>query len=148
MTRPDIDTATTNSESDNSASKNNEDKVYGLKRPSPPLKRLTKAAYYSIKGIRTTFRYEQAFRFEVYALLVAIPLSMLIAKTPFEYLLLIGSVIAVMIVELLNTGIEMIVDRVGVEHHELSGRAKDAGSAAVFMTMILAAACWILTAIY
>lgn len=124
------------------------EKIYGQKRPSPPLTRLSKSAYYSLKGLRTTFRYEQAFRFEVYALIAAIPLSILIAETPFEYLILIGSVIAVMIVELLNTGIEMIVDRVGVEHHELSGRAKDAGSAAVFLAILLACACWIVLAIF
>ena len=63
-------------------------------------------------------------------------------------LLLIGSIVFVMIVELLNTGIEAIVDRVGVEHNELSGRAKDAGSAAVFLSILLSASAWVLLAIY
>lgn len=123
-------------------------KIYGQKKPAPPIRRLLKAAYYSLKGLKSTFWYEQAFRFEVYALIAAIPLSTLVAKTALEYLILIGSIIFVMIIELLNTGIEMIVDRVGVEHHELSGRAKDAGSAAVFVAMILAAACWLVIGLF
>ncbi|WP_317932181.1 diacylglycerol kinase [Halioxenophilus sp. WMMB6] len=121
--------------------------VYGVKRSVTPGQRLQKASYYSYKGLRTTFQQEQAFRFECYALAAAVPLSYLIANSALDYLMLLGSVVMVMIVELLNTGIEMIVDRVGREHNELSGRAKDAGSAAVFLAILLAMATWLVIAI-
>lgn len=124
------------------------EQIYGEKRPVSPLQRLSKSTYYSYKGLRAALLHEQAFRFEVYAFLLAIPLSTLVAKTAIEYLMLIGSVVFVMVVELLNTGIEAIVDRVGVEHNELSGRAKDAGSAAVFLSILLSASAWVLIAIY
>lgn len=127
--------------------KPHDQRIYGIKRSVNPAQRMLKAGYYSYKGIRSTLYHEQAFRLEVYAFFLAIPLSTLIAKTPMEYLLLLGSMVLVMIVELLNTGIEMIVDRVGVEHHELSGRAKDAGSAAVLMTIALSATTWVLVAV-
>ncbi len=124
------------------------EQAYGVKRSVSPFERFSKSTYYSYKGLRAALLHEQAFRFEIYALLLAIPLSTLVAKTAIEYLMLIGSVVFVMIVELLNTAIEAIVDRIGVEHNELSGRAKDAGSAAVFLAILLSASAWILIAIY
>ena len=124
------------------------EQIYGEKRSVSPFQRFSKSSYYSYKGLRAALMHEQAFRFEMYALLLAIPLSTLVAKTAIEYLMLIGSIVFVMIVELLNTGIEAIVDRVGVEHNELSGRAKDAGSAAVFLSILLSASAWVLLAIY
>ncbi len=144
MTSSDLDTPNAN----DSTVTSSQSRIYGEKRAVNPLQRLLKSSYYSYKGIRSTFFSEQAFRLETYVLLLALPLSTLVAKSPLEYLLLIGSVVLVMIVELLNTGIELIVDRVSVEHHELSGRAKDAGSAAVFMTIFLSLACWIILAVY
>ena len=144
MTSSDIDTSRPSSTHSNPEPA----PIYGVKRSVNPLQRLVKSSYYSYKGIRSTFISEQAFRLEFCVLLLALPLSMLVANSAIEYLLLIGSIVLVMIVELLNTGIELIVDRVGVEHNELSGRAKDAGSAAVFLTIFLSLACWIITAIY
>lgn len=132
----------------NSMGTNPEEKSYGIKRSISPFKRFSNSTYYSYKGLRSALYHEQAFRFEVYALAIAIPLSTLIANSALEYLLLLGSMVFVMIVELLNTGIENIVDRIGVEHHELSGRAKDTGSAAVFLSILLSASAWILLAIY
>lgn len=122
--------------------------VYGVKRSVYPWQRFAKSTYYSYKGLRSALYREQAFRFEAYALVVAIPLSTLVATNALEYLMLIGSIVFVMIVELLNTGIETIVDRIGVEHNELSGRAKDAGSAAVFLSILLSASVWVLLAIF
>jgi len=124
------------------------ERIYGTKQSVSPAQRFMKSTYYSYKGLRSTLLREQAFRFEVYALVLSIPLSTLFARSALEYLMLIGSVVAVMIVELLNTGIETIVDRVGVEHHELSGRAKDAASAAVFLSILLSASTWAVIAIF
>lgn len=116
---------------------------YGVKSPLHPLTRLNNATRYSLKGLKSTYQHEQAFRFEVRVLAVAIPLALWIAQSPLEFFLLIGSIFAVMVVELLNTGIEMVVDRIGVEHHELSGRAKDCGSAAVMLSIVMSSACWL-----
>ncbi|GLS24488.1 diacylglycerol kinase [Marinibactrum halimedae] len=121
--------------------------VYGIKTSVSPITRFYNATRYSIKGLKATFFYEQAFRFEVYALAAAIPLSYLVADSALDYVLLLGSIIFVMIVELLNTGVEMVVDRIGVEHHELSGRAKDAGSAAVFLAILLSLSIWVTLAL-
>ena len=113
------------------------------KIPVSPAQRLRNATRYSLKGIRTTFQSEQAFRFETYILIVALPLAFIVGKTPMEYIALLGSVIFVLIVELFNTSVEMVVDRIGVEQHELSGAAKDAGSAAVFISIITSLAIWL-----
>ena len=76
--------------------------------------------------------------------MVTTPLAIWLGETTIEKLLLIGSIILVMLVELLNSAVEAVVDRVGFEHHELSGRAKDIGSAAVMMSLIWAAITWAL----
>ena len=75
---------------------------------------------------------------------ITTPLAFWLGKTHIEILLLIGSIVLVMLVELLNSAVEAVVDRVGLEHHELSGRAKDIGSAAVMLSLIWAAATWAL----
>lgn len=116
---------------------------YGVKTSVHPITRLNNATRYSLKGLKATYQHEQAFRFEVGVLAVALPLALWIAQSPLEFFLLIGSILAVMVVELLNTGIEMVVDRIGVEHHELSGRAKDCGSAAVMLSILMSVACWL-----
>ncbi len=108
------------------------------------LRRLYKATGYSIAGLKATFQYEQAFRLEVYLLLLLIPLAIWLGDSPVEYILLIGSWIIVMITELLNSAIEAAIDRISMEHHELSGRAKDIGSAAVLMSLVLAGGTWVL----
>ena len=104
--------------------------------------RLYKATGYSIQGLKSTFQYEQAFRLEVYILIVLIPLSLWLGDSAIEISLLLGSWIMVMIVELLNSAIEAAIDRIGMEKHELSGRAKDIGSAAVMMSVFLAVGIW------
>jgi diacylglycerol kinase (ATP) len=110
----------------------------------PPLQRLRNAAGYSWKGLRSTFKHEQAFRQELAVLVIVVPLGLWLGNTGVEKGLLIGSWLVVMVVELLNSAIEAVVDRVGTEHHKLAGRAKDMGSAAVFMALILAALIWLL----
>lgn len=100
------------------------------------LKRLLKATLYSVQGIKAAFREEQAFRQEFYLALVLAPLGLWLGESSVERVLLVGALILVLIVELINSGIEAVVDRFGGEIHELSGRAKDVGSAAVFLALI------------
>ncbi len=107
------------------------------------LTRLYKATGYSIKGLKSAFKYEQAFRLECYILLVVIPIAFWSGNTALEYCLLIGSWVFVMIVEMLNSAIEATIDRISLEKHELSGRAKDIGSAAVMLSVILTAGVWL-----
>lgn len=105
--------------------------------------RLYKATGYSIKGFKAAFKYERAFRLECYILLILIPLTFWAGDTVLEYCLLIGSWVFVMIVEMLNSAIEATIDRISLEKHELSGRAKDIGSAAVMLSIILASGIWL-----
>ncbi len=102
------------------------------------------AAGYSIKGLKAAFKYEAGFRHEVGAAIFMIPLAFFLGKTNVEIALLIASVLMVFVIELLNSGLEAIVDRVGTEYHELSGRAKDLGSAAVFMAMVTCGVVWLI----
>ncbi len=104
--------------------------------------RAIRAAVYSWKGLKSAFRYEEAFRQELFLACVAIPLSFFLPVTTGERIAMIAMCFLVLIVELLNSGIEAVVDRVGMEEHELAGRAKDMGSAAVMLTMILWAIVW------
>jgi diacylglycerol kinase (ATP) len=106
--------------------------------------RLIAAFFNSIKGYKATWQNEEAFRMEIYLMVVTTPLGFWLGNGPVEKLLLVGSVFLVAIVELLNTGIEVVVDRISFEHHELSGRAKDIGSAAVTTALLLAAFTWVL----
>ena len=105
--------------------------------------RIIKAAGYSAKGFRAAWKYESAFRQEVVLTATLIPLAFLLGRNPVEVGLLIASLLLVVIVELLNSGIEALVDRVGDEPHQLSGRAKDLGSAAVFVALILTLVLWV-----
>ncbi len=99
--------------------------------------RLYKALSYSYKGLRHAVLREAAFRQEATAALVLVPLAYLLDVTGVERIMLVTSVLLVLIVELLNTGIEAVVDRVGFEIHELAGLAKDMGSAAVLVSISL-----------
>ncbi|HFC54323.1 MAG TPA: diacylglycerol kinase [Gammaproteobacteria bacterium] len=101
-----------------------------------------KAFQYSLQGLRAAFRYEEAFRLELLACLIMVPLGIWLGRSALEYALLFSSLLLVLIVELVNSAIEAIVDRIGVEHHVLSGRAKDIGSAAVFLSLIYVAVVW------
>lgn len=106
------------------------------------LTRWKKALGFTWQGLKATYKHEEAFRQEVFLLIVSTPLALWLGETGIEKALLIGSVLLLMIVELLNSAIEAVVDRFGGEIHELSGRAKDMGSAAVFIAMINTALFW------
>lgn len=107
------------------------------------LTRLLHAAGYSLAGLRAGWS-ETAFRQEAIAAIVLVPLAAWMAQTWVEFTLLAGSVVMLMVVELLNTGIEAAIDRIGPEWHPLSKRAKDMGSAAVLLTVLITATIWIL----
>jgi diacylglycerol kinase (ATP) len=106
------------------------------------LTRIIRACGYSTAGLKAAFINEQAFRQELYALIILIPLGLWLGESGVERALLVGSLLLVPIVELLNSAIEAVVDRFGGEQHELSGRAKDIGSAAVFLSILLACTVW------
>ena len=106
------------------------------------LARIARAFGYSLQGFQACFRHEAAFRQEVLAAVLLVPLGLWLGGDAVERALLVGCWLLVMIVELLNSAIEATVDRFGSEQHPLSGRAKDIGSAAVFLSITLAAAMW------
>ena len=111
------------------------------------LKRVFKAALYSLAGLRAAWRHEAAFRQECVLAAVMIPGAFWLGRDAAERSLLIASVCLVLIVELINSAVESAVDRVGTEHHPLAGRAKDLGSAAVFLSLLLALAIWTMIAV-
>jgi len=106
------------------------------------IKRLINAFGFSLQGYKAAFKHEAAFRQELFLCLIGIPLALYFGENGVEYALLISSLILVLIVELINSAIEAVVDRFGGEIHELSGRAKDIGSATVLTALILAAVVW------
>jgi diacylglycerol kinase (ATP) len=106
------------------------------------VRRLVLAFLNSWKGFKGAFKFEAAFRQEVALSVVLIPLGVYLGKTGIERALLVGSMLLVLIVELLNTGIETVVDRIGLERHELSGLAKDVGSTAVLISFALLGVIW------
>ena len=106
------------------------------------MRRLLLAFVNSWKGFRGAFRFEAAFRQEVALAVVLLPLGAWLGTTPVEKALLVSSVLLVLIVELLNTGIETVVDRIGLERHELSGLAKDVGSTAVLLSFGVLVVIW------
>ena len=105
-------------------------------------RRGTQTTIHSIRGLRAAFQSEEAFRCEGLALAFLGPAAFWVARDTVELILLLGAMLIVLMVELLNTGIEMVVDRIGLERHELSGRAKDVGSAAVLMALLLFVLVW------
>ena len=106
------------------------------------LKRIVNAFFFSMAGFKATWEYEEAFRQEVFLFILTTPLAIWLTENNIERAILIGSVGAVLLVELLNSAVEAAIDRIGYEHHELSGRAKDIGSAAVMLSLVLAAMTW------
>ena len=108
------------------------------------VKRIINAIFFSIAGFKATWQHEEAFRQEVLLLLVSAPLAIWLTDDSVERVLLIGSLVGVLLVELLNSAVEAAIDRIGFERHELSGRAKDIGSAAVMLSLALAALTWML----
>lgn len=106
------------------------------------VKRIYAAFFYSMQGLRTAWRSEHAFRQELMLTLPATVLALMLPVSAMEKLALIGVLIFVLIVELINSAIEAVVDRISFEHHPLSKNAKDFGSAAVFLACVLAALTW------
>ena len=108
------------------------------------LTRLIHSCGYSWLGFKACFNHEAAFRQELFLGAIMLPVAVIFADTHLEMAVLIGSLFLVLMVELLNSGIEALVDRVSDEHHELSGRAKDMGSAAVSVSLINVIVIWAL----
>ncbi|MEX2479224.1 MAG: diacylglycerol kinase [Gammaproteobacteria bacterium] len=106
------------------------------------LDRIIKAFGYSMQGLRAGWHHEAAFRQEVLLVGVLFPCVFWVGRSPLDYAILIASLLFVLISELFNSAIEALADRIGPEHHELSGRAKDLGSAAVFLALVLLAVIW------
>jgi diacylglycerol kinase (ATP) len=104
--------------------------------------RIARAAGYSVAGLRTALRRESAFRQEVMLFVVFAPLGAWLGRDGVERALLIGSLMIVLIVELLNSALEAAVDRISKKDHKLSGRAKDMGSAAVYISLALVILTW------
>lgn len=108
------------------------------------LRRLLNALAYSSAGLRAAYRHEDAFRQEVLLAALMIPLALLLPASGVGHALMIGSVLLVLVVELVNSAIEAAVDRISLDQHRLSKRAKDIGSAAVLIALVNVAATWCL----
>ena len=113
-----------------------------MKSPHSGLKRVFYAAGYSWKGFKSTWKHEAAFRQEVILFTLMAPLAFWIGETASERVILIAVLLIVLVVELLNSAVESVVDRIGEDYHKLSGRAKDQGSAAVFLSFFIAILVW------
>ncbi|ORM64844.1 diacylglycerol kinase [Pantoea rodasii] len=107
------------------------------------IQRIVNAAGYSWQGLRAAWQHEAAFRQEAIAALIAIVVACWLDVDTVSRVLMIGSVVLVVIIEILNSAIEAVVDRIGQERHPLAGRAKDMGSAAVLLAILLALFVWI-----
>ena len=108
------------------------------------LARLKRAMHCSYLGLTAAYRNEEAFRQELLLCLVLLPVACWLGGSNVERALLAGSLLVLLIVELLNTAVEVVVNRIGIERHELSGRAKDLGSAAVSMAIANTVVVWLL----
>ncbi|MCC7695788.1 diacylglycerol kinase [Janthinobacterium sp. EB271-G4-7A] len=106
------------------------------------MKRIFSAFFYSLDGLKAAWRHEHAFRQELGLFVVGTVIALLLRISAFEKLVLIGVLLLVLIVELINSALEAVVDRISLERHPLSKNAKDFGSAAVLLTCILAFAAW------
>ena len=107
--------------------------------------RIAKAAVWSWQGLRAAWLHESSFRLEVYLTVVLVPLAVFwLGRDGVERALLVGSCLLVLATELMNSAIEAVIERYGPEHHELAGRAKDMGSAAVLLLMFNVVLCWTL----
>lgn len=105
-------------------------------------RQIARAFKWSMMGLRAAWRHEASFRLEGYLFVIFFPLGLWIGHGPIEKALLTGSLFLVLSAELLNSAVEAIVDKASPEFHELAGRAKDMGSAAVLLTMVNAVLCW------
>ncbi|MFH2124675.1 MAG: diacylglycerol kinase [Pseudomonadota bacterium] len=114
--------------------------VDGVKKTG--LRRIVNAAGYSLCGLKAAWRTEAAFRQEVILVAFLFPPALLLGKNGVERALLISVCMVVVVAELLNSAIEAVVDRIGPEHHSLAGAAKDMGSAAVFVSLVMVVIVW------
>lgn len=105
--------------------------------------RVLRATGHSLAGMRAAYRHERAFRQEVWLAVLMVPASFLLGRNWIEIALLAGTVVIVLIVELLNSGIETAIDRISLDLHVLSGRAKDYASAGVALSLVLCVAVWL-----
>lgn len=108
------------------------------------LARIIAAGGYSWQGLSAAFKHEAAFRQELLLAIILIPAAFWLAESSVQVALMISSLFIVLMVEILNSAIEAVVDRIGSEHHELAGRAKDMASAAVFLALSNVAIVWLL----
>ncbi|MGB0894246.1 MAG: diacylglycerol kinase [Parashewanella sp.] len=115
-----------------------------MSNQSVGLERIIKAWRYSVAGLTVTWKNEAAFRQELVLFGIATVVTLLIDATAVERVLLISSLGLVLVVELINSAIEACIDRIGSEYHQLSGAAKDIGSAAVLISLMLAAITWLI----
>ena len=113
----------------------------GSHAPRSPF-RAWQAFLWSMQGLRATWQVESSFRLEVYLFVVLAPLALWLGSGGVERAILVGSMLLVLVVEVLNSALEAVVDRWGHDHHELAGRAKDMGSAAVFLADMNVLVCW------
>jgi diacylglycerol kinase (ATP) len=113
----------------------------GSHAPRSPF-RAWRAFVWSMHGLRSTWAVESSVRLEVYLFVLLAPLAMWLTPVGVERAILVGSMMIVLIIEVLNSAVEAVVDRWGAEHHELAGRAKDMGSAAVFLADLNVLLCW------
>jgi diacylglycerol kinase (ATP) len=111
-------------------------------KPNRGFRRLVRATRYSWQGFYSAFCSEAAFREELVLCLIMIPITFFLDVSLIERLLMILSLLLILVVELLNSAIEAVVDRIGFERHELAGQAKDMGSAAVLVTILMAVLTW------
>lgn len=107
------------------------------------LDRIVRATGYSLQGLTSAYRHESAFRQEFWLAVVMLPAALWLGRSWIEVALLAGSVVLVLIVELLNSGIEAAIDRISFEMHDLSKRAKDYASAAVLLSLLLCSGIWL-----
>ena len=105
-------------------------------------KQIYKALIWSLNGLRASWRFEASFRLEVYLFVILFPLGLWLGHGGVEKALLCGSLLMVLSAEVLNSAVEAVVDKASPEFHELAGRAKDMGSAAVFLLMLNVMMCW------
>lgn len=123
------------------------DTVESAHKSKSGLQRIVRAFFYSLSGLQLALRHEHAFRQEVLLAVILLPIACIVPVTPVERVLLIATVLLVLIVELLNSSVEAAIDRIGLETHHLSKQAKDIGSAAVFLALVLLTVTWFLLAV-
>lgn len=107
------------------------------------LLRIIRALGYSLQGLGAAWRHEAAFRLEVILALVLVPLGLMLGQNVTEQLILAGAIVLVIVIELVNSAIEALADAISTDYHPMLGRAKDIGSAAVLVSLILAGAGWL-----